>query len=147
MQFDKALKSAQSLLERIENGNLKVKPRSLDAPSNVAPFARISSQSTNSSQGFLWKPVSEADGRLVVLLPPALSGNIVSAGIYSNLPANDDNKLEEGRFAGDDHNGGRAHFRFSKPGSQYPDGVYVVAELRNGQRATFEIADSSSRNT
>ena len=72
--------------------------------------------------------------------------NISSAGIYSSLPPSYENLIEQGDFSGDKHNGRRAHFRFSKPGGGYPDGVYVVAQLENGETATFEIENSSSRN-
>ena len=82
-----------------------------------------------------------------MLFPDNLTGNISSAGIYSSLPPSYENLIEEGDFSGDNHNGGRAHFRFTRPGGAYPDGVYVVAQLNNGQTATFEIDDSSSRNS
>ena len=81
-----------------------------------------------------------------MLFPPNLTGNISNAGIYSSLPPSYENLIEQGDFSGDSHNGGRAHFRFSKPGGSYPDGVYVVAQLDNGETATFEIEESSNRN-
>jgi hypothetical protein len=156
MDFASAVKKAGEYLESVANGGIEVESRSLQAPSNVAPQsggqlgamgAGISSGSGASMGGFLWKPQSESDGRLVVLLPPALTGNVVSAGIYSSLPASESSKIEEGRFSGDTHNGGRAHFRFSNSGGAYPDGAYVVAQLRDGSEVSFQIKDSSSRNS
>lgn len=153
MNMESAIDKAQAMLEQIESGEVSIQARSLDEVSNVAPgatgFAENSAGTHNGSSlaGFLWKPASESDGRLVVLLPQALTGNVTNAGIYSSLPPTEANKIEEGRFSGDTHNGGRAHFRFSQSGGAYPDGSYIVAELRGGEKVTFKIGDSSSRNT
>lgn len=69
--------------------------------------------------GFLWKPVSESNGRLVVLLPRGTrSGNVSIRDSANNL-------LDTGKFSGI-HNGGREHYRFSKPGSGYPENCKVV---------------------
>ncbi len=144
MEIEKAVSKAMTSINEISSGD-EVSSRSLDAISNSVSV-NTSSSSSNNGNGFLWKPVSESNGNLVVLFPPNLTGNISSAGIYSSLPPSYENLIEEGDFSGDNHNGGRAHFRFSKPGGGYPDGVYVVAQLSNGQSATFEIEDSSSRN-
>lgn len=70
-------------------------------------------------QGFLWKPVSESNGNLVVLLPRGeRSGNVSIRDFENNL-------LDTGKFSGI-HNGGREHYRFSKPGSGYPENCKVV---------------------
>ena len=153
MNLESAIETAKAALEQIQSGEVQVDSRALDAASNIAPGASLADHTqggnfTNGSSlsGFLWKPSSEADGRLVVLLPQALTGNVVSAGIYSDLPATQSNRIEEGRFSGDSHNGGRAHFRFSQSGGSYPDGSFIVATLRNGENVTFQIGDSASRN-
>lgn len=158
MEIAEAIQKARQALESFVAGNKEIESRSLQAPSNVAPQALhaasgamgagiSSAQDGAAMGGFLWKPQSEADGRLVVLLPPALTGNVVSAGIYRSLPASEANRLEEGRFSGDTHNGGRAHFRFSNAGGAYPDGSFVVAQLRDGSQVSFQIGNSSSRNS
>ena len=149
MKLEEAIKSAMQILEDIKAGKTTAEIRSLDAPSNQKGSASSISGSSSSSgggEGFLWKPVSDSNGKLVVLFPPNLTGEIVSAGIYSKEPASYENMIEEGKFSGDG-NGGRSHFRFAKPGSAYPDGVIVVAQLKDGSQATFKIGDSSSRNT
>lgn len=147
MEIEKAVSKAMTSINDINStdSSSEVPSRSLDAISNSVSV-NSSSGSSNNGNGFLWKPVSESNGNLVVLFPPNLTGNISSAGIYSSLPPSYENLIEEGDFSGDNHNGGRAHFRFSKPGGSYPDGVYVVAQLSNGESATFEIENSSSRN-
>ena len=147
MEIEKAVSKAMTSISESSSTDSsgEIPSRSLDAISNSVSV-NSSSGSSNHGNGFLWKPISESNGNLVVLFPPNLTGNISSAGIYSSLPPSYENLIEEGDFSGDNHNGGRAHFRFSKPGGSYPDGVYVVAQLSNGESATFEIENSSSRN-
>ncbi len=99
-----------------------------------------------SRSGFLWKPVSENNGKLVILLPQSLTGKVQSTSIHSSLPPGSTNMIESGKFSGDTHNGNRAHFRFSKPGDSYPDNAYVVAQLKDGTYTTFQINDSGRRN-
>lgn len=117
-----------------------------NSPGTSSANQSMGNQVSVSRNGFLWKPVSESDGKLVVLLPQSLTGKIKSASVYSSLPPQANNLIESGRFAGDDKNENRAHFRFAKPGSSYPDNAYVVAQLHDGTYASFQIKDSSSRN-
>ena len=147
MEIEKAVSKAMTSISETSSADStgETHSRSLDAISNSIS-ANSSSGSSNHGNGFLWKPVSESNGNLVVLFPPNLTGTISSAGIYSSLPPSNENLIEQGDFSGDSHNGGRAHFRFSKPGGFYPDGVYVIAQLANGETATFEIENSSHRN-
>ncbi len=154
MPIDAAIERAQAVLDAMLAGELPVLARSLEAPSNTLPtsaapgMARVSGGGGGSGSGeFLWKPESERDGNLVVLLPSSLTGNVSSAAIYSSLPPSADTLIETGRFTGDDHNGGRAHFRFSESGGEYPDGSYVVATLKDGSTAEFQISNTSERTT
>lgn len=152
MQLEQAIERATMTLEAIERGDVEAPSRALDAPSNTTAGASLEGSAVGAAanvgrDGFLWKPVSERDGRLVVLFPPGLSGRIESAALYSALPPSAENVLERGRFTGDDHNGGRAHFRFTKPGGSYPDGVYVVAHLKDGSVVEFRVGETSRRNT
>ncbi len=103
-------------------------------------------QSMDGSGGFLWKPVSESDKKLVVLLPEALRGVVSRVEIHSSLPPSDVTKLGEGRFAGDTMNGNRPHFRFDKPGSAYGKDVHVVAYKEDGTMLSWNIKDGGSRN-
>lgn len=94
--------------------------------------------------GFLWKPISEGDGKLVVLLPQSLTGHVVSANIHSTDSIAEDTIIEVGRFTGDIHNGGRPHFRFNQSGAGYGKNIWVVARTKNKNFAWF-IADGSQR--
>lgn len=144
-----ATAKAKAVFEAAEAGAMEFSARPLDAPSNLAPsqVAQSDGRSFAVAGGqneFLWKPQSDSDGRLVVLLPSQYTGQVVSAGIYSSVPPTKANRIEEGRYAGD-ANGGRAHFRFSKSGGSYPDGVYVVAKLNDGRTVSFPIKETSER--
>lgn len=69
--------------------------------------------------GMVWKPTSEGDGKLVVLLQPGVpnvgasvadaTGNIVASGRYSGHT-----------------NGNRATYRFAAPGRSYPAPAILI---------------------
>ncbi|MCB0334123.1 MAG: hypothetical protein KDD55_11525, partial [Bdellovibrionales bacterium] len=118
MKIDKAITKATSVLEQYYAGELSIAPRKLNSPSTPVSSSSDAAQATSTagSGEFLWKPVSESDGKLVVLLPSELRGNIDTVSIYASLPADNSSLIEEGNFTGDDHNGNRPHFRFSQAG-------------------------------
>jgi hypothetical protein len=95
---------------------------------------------TGAGGGFLWKPVAESNGKLVVLLPSQYTGSISTCFIASRSG----NVIEQGANGGV-HNGGRVHFRFSQSGSYYGSGIYVVADLDDGTTVNWYIADGGSR--
>ena len=93
------------------------------------------------SSGFLWKPVSDKDGKLAVLLPPRLTGRVKSVAILS---PDGSRTLQTGKYAGNG-NGDREHFRFSKPGGEFPDGSIVLIKLADGSRRYMTIRDTAAR--
>ncbi len=105
--------------------------------------ASTAARSATATGGFVWKPVSESDGRLVVLLPASLRRNVERCWIASAGGA----EIETGRFAGDNHNGNRPHYRFSKPGSGYGANIQVVARLKSGGTERWAIPNGASRTT
>jgi hypothetical protein len=68
-------------------------------------------QYTGKEVAILWKPVSESNGKLVVLL----------ANTFDNVPVSIG--TERGKMNSDNprSNGNRPTYRFSKPGKDYPD--------------------------
>ncbi|MBI5546131.1 MAG: hypothetical protein HY901_19745 [Deltaproteobacteria bacterium] len=90
--------------------------------------------------GFLWKPTSENDGKLVVLLPAAYAGQAKSVEVQDAQG----NTLGTGKYSSN-ANGGRDHFRFSKPGSSYGNNVYVVATLSSGEKIRYPISNGGER--
>ena len=150
-KLQEALMRINETLTKIDSGELTTESISLDAGSTGATSASGGSSATGAqsamdgSGGFLWKPVSDSDGNLVVLLPTDLKGMIDRVEVHSELPPTESTKLDEGRFAGDTHNGGRPHFRFSKPGEDYGENVHVVVFKDDGTTVTWDIEDPSQR--
>ena len=91
--------------------------------------------------GFLWKPVSDKNGDLAVLLPKQYTGRVKQVRILSP----DGTKvLAKGKYSGVG-NGDREHYRFNKPGNGYPDGVIVLMEMENGAIRHMKIKDTAKR--
>jgi len=91
--------------------------------------------------GFLWKPESDKDGKLAILLPERLTGRVAEVDI---LAPDGSRTLQRGRFSGVG-NGGREHFRFSKAGGKFPDGSIVLIKLLDGSRQHLVIRDTAAR--
>jgi hypothetical protein len=99
-----------------------------------------STSSAGGGSGFLWKPASEGDGKLVVLLPSSLTGKVNGCSLsYSG-------GSENGRNVGV-HNGNREHFRFSKPGAGYGQNIRVTASLKDGTTQSWTVPNGASRTT
>lgn len=91
----------------------------------------------NSPQ-FLWKPVSESNGKLVVLFPSA-----IRIGTVQEITVNGVNKPD--RVTQDGANGDRIHARFGKPGSAYGKQVEVKLTTKGGKDYTWVIPDGKNR--
>ena len=113
----------------------EVVPPSAPAPAPVVKIKGVTIlSSTQSLDGFVWKPGSENDGRLVVLVPKKHKDiGIVKGGIYKK-PSFSAELVEAGAYQNYDKevNGGRGHFRFKKAGSGYGSDVYFVFETKQG---------------
>lgn len=90
--------------------------------------------------GLLWKPESDTDGNLVVLVP---SGQGALADV-SVLSPDGLSTIENGRFSGIG-NGLRYHFRFDRPGSSFPPDSLLVLDYLDGTKTIFEIPRPSDR--
>lgn len=100
--------------------------------SDAAPLA--------ASGGFLWKPNAEKDNKLVVLTPKSLG----KPSAVRVLSADGKTELATGRFSGI-ANGDRAHFRFSRPGAEFPDNAIVEISQRDGSKVRLAIPDTAAR--
>jgi hypothetical protein len=92
---------------------------------------------------FLWKPASERDNKLVILLPSSLTSLVKSVQIISPKAKK---VLETGAYSGIG-NGQRTHFRFKKSGGSYPDGSIVLITLNDGSRRHVKIKNTEVRFT
>lgn len=92
---------------------------------------------------FLWKPVADKDGKLVVLLPSKLTGDVNRVRLLSP-----DGKqvIAQSRFSGIG-NGNRGHYRFPKPGAEYPANTKVEVIMDNGTRYRVNIPSTGKRMT
>ncbi len=128
----------------VEKWREKKKAGILGVPAGTAVLAHGEAQSlsvTNLPNGFLWKPQSDSDGKLVVLLPPSLTTTVHSLSIKD---AKGDKIIETGRFSGI-ANGGRLHFRFTKSGGAYPDNATVEVTLVDGNVIKIPIKETAAR--
>lgn len=92
---------------------------------------------------FLWKPESEKDGNLAILLPSSLTGRVREVCI---LMPDGSRALQRGHYSGVG-NGSREHYRFSKPGKKFPDGAIVLIKLEDGSSRHLKISDTAKRIT
>lgn len=100
----------------------------------------------NRPGGFLWKPVSSSDQKLVVLLPASFTGHTVtgSSTLFTDSACTNMHPDGDGRYAGV-HNDKREHFRFTVPGGSIKGKVWFSVQLKNGARGIYEIADPAKR--
>jgi hypothetical protein len=94
--------------------------------------------------GFLWKPVSESNGQLVILFPPEFTGSVASGEVHNRFPPKSSSLMDVGNYGGV-HNGGREHYRFPRQGGAYGGNVFAVAVLKDGRRIGFPIANGALR--
>ncbi len=112
---------------------------SSDSSASTASAPSSSSSSSASSGGFVWKPISEGDGNLVVLIPSSFAGKVSGLDVRKGGAV-----VVRGRFTGNT-NGNRPTYRFSQPGSGYGSGLTVVATLSDGSSRTWSIPNGRTR--
>lgn len=82
--------------------------------------------------GFVWKPISESNGKLVVLLPSSFR-NVSSITVRGSGGSS---SAGRGSIA----NGGRPHYRFSRSGGSFGHNITV-----SGGGKTWHISNGSQR--
>lgn len=96
-------------------------------------------------EGFLWKPVSESDGRLLVMVPRRMTPDLVRKVVIARDPAGHDViDPGEGRDHGE-YGDGRWKRRFPRPGSYYGGPCYVVVHFHQGPPQPYAIRDGAVR--
>lgn len=158
MQSDQALNKSQVTLEKLIAGTQTLTIRDLKERSDSKTSAyeeEVAGGSTgvrsadtltpngtsfDGGTGFLFKPVSDTQGKLVVLTPEQLTGKVAGISLFDSSGK----LVEKGLFSGVG-NGEREHFRFTKAGSSYPDGLTVQVALKGGGSKSWYIPDPSLR--
>lgn len=139
--MEQALLLSRAKIEAFDSGSSKADIRSVtEAATGKSFMSPGTAAATGGDAGFLFKPVSESDGKLVVLLPSRLTGLV--SGV--SLVGPDGQVVESGRYRGVG-NEGREHFRFNKPGGQYSNGLSVQAKLVTGEVVRYLISNTSQR--
>ncbi len=159
-QLESALKTAKSRLNAYKTGTesaaeyllsdeydpyagLSAEARSAmgrSAPTHSSTAYSGPSRPVDGANGFLFKPQSDSDGKLVILLPEFLTGD-VSRVVLKNRRGKE---IEQGAYRGIG-NGDREHFRFRQRGDDYQKNMTVEVELKNGRTKTYKIQDPSQR--
>lgn len=121
----------------------KTAPKKTDSKKNDTDKAPKRTTLAKSNGEFLWKPKSDKDGKLAILLPKSLTGDVMEVQVMS---ANGTKVLAQGKPSGVG-NGDREHFRFTKAGNEFPDGSLVVITLKDGSQRTVTIKETSDRTT
>lgn len=114
-------------------------------PEPDCPIPPLPTQRTLERLGCLWKPVSESDRNLVVLLNREARTHVVSCEIvYTEIV------YHRGRFSGDEGNGCRVHHRFGFRGAAVASGSFLVYKI-NGEGGIWTVAywitDPANRTT
>ncbi len=127
-----------------EISKIDIKIAIRDAPPPPTPTPEPTpypGENPGGSDVFLWKPVSESTGKLVILYPNKYFGNTKSAAVYTAS-----GQVEtQSNLHTETHNGNRPHYRFSKPGSAYGENVKTVLTLKDGSTITWDIGDGGNR--
>ncbi len=153
--LDDALIKAKTFMDSADKSTAEARPLESGATGRASSTistieSRSSSVSVGGTQnmsiggGFVWKPISESDKKLAVVLPEVLANIVSKVEIHSSLPPSEATKIAEGRFAGN-ANGGRPHFRFEKAGGAYGDDLHLVAYKNDGTTLSWDIKDGSKR--
>jgi hypothetical protein len=113
------------------------------APSSLSPGAwpKGPTLALDAPLGFLWKPFSDSDGLLAILLPESWTDFAVGVEVCS---PDGEKVYERGRSAGIG-NGGRAHFRFTRTGEGFPPGSVTRVTFADGSFRDIPIAITGVR--
>jgi|GEM_PF-809439 len=141
--LEQALILSRAIIEGFDGGTQKATPRSVNEKTvTKAAFIgpAMGGASETGDAGFLFKPISDSDGRLAVLLPSGLAGLVKGVALMGQ----NGEVIESGRYSGNG-NGGRDHYRFSKPGGDYPDGLTVQVTLLTNEIVRYLVRETSER--
>lgn len=159
-ELDKALLLSRMMIEKFTDGSEVAEVRSLDEEtlskaSAIAGGFTFSGGTAGTledivspegsvidgANGFLFKPVSENEGRLAVLMPEIYKDRVFSVALKNELGE----VLEEGNSTGYGELGTREKFAFQKVGGDYPQNLTVEIRLSDGSLKQYLIPDPSQR--
>jgi hypothetical protein len=146
----------QLLIETVtKNTQPSVSPLPSSSPTTTATFGsasinsgpRITCDSVSSVEkqenGFVWKPVADSGGKLVVLFGSGRAGKIGSVSLVQRNNTGD--VILETLIFAYNSNGNRPTFRAKKPGSSYPSGVLLVRQDKSGFKECISVSNPGKR--
>jgi hypothetical protein len=150
--------SDQLLIETVtKNTQPSVSPIPSSSPTTTATFGSASTSTSSGPRiacdglssvekqesGFVWKPVADSGGKLVVLFGSGRAGKIGSVSLVQRNNTGDV-ILETLTFAYNS-NGNRPTFRAKKSGSSYPSGVLLVRQDKSGFKECISVSNPGKR--
>jgi hypothetical protein len=138
MLVNLALETAESTLKGLDEGTISA--TSYEDDVEGAGESAEGQGTFSGGDGFLYKPVSESNGNLVILLPSYMQGDVASVQLLDS----EGNSIESGDSYGP-YEDGRPLFRFNDTGSGYPDNMTVQVMLASGDVKEYTIPDSAKR--
>jgi hypothetical protein len=146
-----ALASSKKMMAQFDSGEVQAGRLSLNYQQEKGPAEIISGEPLTTppattptafvgGDGFLFKPISESNGNLVILLPAAMKQKIASVTLTDSTGQ----LLETGDLFGT-FNDGRPIFHFNKPGSNYPTNITVTVTMLDGTKREYHIPEPSQR--
>lgn len=159
--LEQALMNARLKIEKFDDGSESAEVRTVDEASNskIAPTTSAATALATSdaaislepevtqgttfdgANGFLFKPISENQNSLAILLPEVMAHKVASVVLKDE----NNNVLEEGQSTGYGDLGTREKFSFSKQGQDYGSNITVEVRLNDGSIKTYSIPDPSQR--
>jgi hypothetical protein len=132
----------KAILTKIDSGELSVSTRSMLPQKSDRVEGGV--KPLDGKGGFVWKPESDRDGKLAVLLPSHYAELIDRVEIHSKNPPDETSKVAAGAFSGNT-NGNRPTYRFDKPGGEYGENLYLVAYPKVGDPVLYAIPNGGER--
>ncbi len=144
MNFDAAMLAARDMLKKIDAGEVEVTEEVAATDAGGSETITANGTTVDGAGGFLFKPESDSNGNLVVLLPAQLAGKVIDVVLKDEAGTELDKGVSTG-MANPDAVGDREHFRFSKPGASYGQNLTVEVAMQDGSIKTYKIPNPSER--
>lgn len=131
-----ALKKAEDMFTQIDTGTVTVSARSLDeitpngptlGGATVAIGKSAGSTGSAGSGPFLWKPVSQNEGKAIVILPDAFAHKVQSVFLKDAT----ENIIDQAQSVSYGDTGTREKLKFSKAGQDYTGPLTVQVTLND----------------
>lgn len=136
-----AIQSAASKVTSFDSGKADAGRLAFDIQTDTSQTVPSGTPSTgNDAKGLIWKPISESNGNVAVVLQPFLKGEANSVLVQDSLG----NTIEKVNLTSVDDIG-RSIFRLRQTGAKYPDGLTVQVALKNGEMLSYRIPEPADR--